>query len=577
MKFKFIPLIAVSMSLTACGFIKFPSIPWNPFSVDESSETTSTTSEGGSSSTSSGDKSSSSTGTSSGGKTSSSSSKTSSSSNSSSSSKTSSSSKDTSSETGEVTKKKLSYSYNDYIKNNVYDLSNCPTLGEANVLIIPIWFTDSTTYISTSKKASVRSDIEKAYLGTNEETGWRSVKTYYEELSQGKLTLNGVVAPWYACGQSSSDFYTDSSATSSLVATATSNYFSTSGAKRTDFDKDKDGYLDAVLLIYGAPDYAAAKTANDNMWAYCYWLQQTSYKNVSNPGPNVFFWASYDFMYSSGSKATAATGASNYGGGDQSYCNIDTHTYIHEMGHVLGLEDYYDYSQQYTPAGSFSMQDYNVGSHDPYSAMAYGYVDPYVPTSTATIELKPFQGNNEVILLSTHNSSVNSPFDEYLLLELYTPTGLNKFDVDYHYHGNYPQGPNTVGIRLWHVDARLTTYTGSSWSTSLITNPTAGYVSHAMSNTYYKSAVKDYCSVLGSGYYDYNILQLIRNNKSATYQPTDDLSSSSLFKAGDTFSMSTYGSQFVKTGKMNSNTTLGWTFKVNNCSSTGASITVTKA
>ena len=512
------------------------------------------------------------TSTTSGGKTSSSSSgKTSSSS--SSSSKTSS----TTSGGGDPgAKKKLNYDYNDYVQNNAYALSNCPTVGTANVLIIPIWFTDSTSYIKSSKKATVRSDIEKAYLGTNDSTGWRSVKSYYEELSQGKLSLTGTVADWYEPGDPSSTYHTDGDATTKLVEEATNNYFSTSGESRKSYDKNGDGYLDAVLLIYAAPDYGTAGTDNDNMWAYCYWLQNTGNKNVSNPGPNVFFWASYDFMYDSSSAATQ-TGYS-YGAGDTSNCNIDAHTYIHEMGHVLGLEDYYDYSGSYKPAGGFSMQDYNVGSHDPFSAMAYGYVDPYVPTETTTIDLKPFQGNNEVILLSTHNGSVDSPFDEYILIELYTPTGLNKFDTDNQYCGRYPQGPTSAGIRVWHVDARMTYYVSKtdSWSTTLTTNPTKGNVYLAMSNTYYSSKAKDYCSVLGSGYYDYNILQLIRNNKSATYKPTDTLSSSSLFKAGDTFTMSGYASQFVNSGKMNNNTTLGWSFTVNSCSASGASITVTK-
>ena len=477
-------------------------------------------------------------------------------------------------------KKTLSYTYNDYIKYNVWDLSNCPTTGTPKVLIIPIWFTDSTTYISNSKKESVRSDIEKAYLGTSEQTGWRSVKTYYEDLSGGRLHLTGTVTDWYSCGKASTAYYTDSNATTTLVETASNYYFTNhSGDPRTNYDSDGDGYLDAVLLIYAAPDYTALDDNDaENLWAYCYWLQDTSKKSVSSPGANVFFWASYDFMYSSGSSASAATGQSGYGTGDTSNCSIDAHTFIHEMGHVLGLEDYYDYSNQCNPAGGFSMQDYNVGSHDAYSAMAYGYVDPYVPTQTMTIELKPFQSDKEVILLSNHNNTFNSPFDEYLLLEYYTPTGLNEFDTIHQYGGRYPQGPTTSGIRLWHVDARLTYKSSSSYSTNLVTNPTKGNVYHAMSNTYYSAKAKDYCSPLGSGYYDFNILQLIRNY-SSTYKPTDDFSASALFTAGTTFSMSAskYSGQFVKSGKLNSNSALGWTFTVNSCTSSGARITVTKA
>ena len=110
------------------------------------------------------------------------------------------------------------------------------------------------------------------------------------------------------------------------MTTASNWYFSNHSDARTNYDKDGDGYLDSVMLIYGAPDYLTAENSNTNLWAYCYWIQNSSAQNASNPGANVFFWASYDFMYSS-TKAYQRTGKSNYGGGDTSYCSLDTHTY----------------------------------------------------------------------------------------------------------------------------------------------------------------------------------------------------------------------------------------------------------
>ena len=144
-------------------------------------------------------------------------------------------------------------------------------------------------------------------------------------------------------------------------------------------------------------------------------------------------------MYSS-DKASQRTGKSSYGNGDTRYCNVDAHTFIHEMGHVLGLQDYYDYDGIGTAVGGFTMQDNNVGGHDPYSVIAYGWAQPYIPTNTVTLTINDFQSSHDVVLLANH--TVNSPFDEYLLVELYTPTGLNKFDTDYRYKYYYPQGVN---------------------------------------------------------------------------------------------------------------------------------------
>ena len=117
------------------------------------------------------------------------------------------------------TETQMSSNISNFVNNNRYDLDNAPSTGSAKLLIIPVWFTDSGSYISNSNKSRVKNDIEKAYLGTNSDTGWRSVKTYYEEESHGKLSISGVVTDWYQPGKASSS-YTDSTTTSTLVKNA---------------------------------------------------------------------------------------------------------------------------------------------------------------------------------------------------------------------------------------------------------------------------------------------------------------------------------------------------------------------
>ena len=285
----------------------------------------------------------------------------------------------------------------------MYSLSSTPSIGSSNIIVIPVWFTDSNNYISTDGKQRVREDIQTAYFGSNTDTGWRSVKTYYEEESHGSLTFDGVVSDWYTCGQSSR-YYGDSQAgtsrTMDLVTTVSSWYFTQNPSlNRKNYDKDGDGYLDGIMLIYGAPDHRAANNSYENLWAYCYWVQNASHQNVDNPGPHAFFWASYDFMYGS-NKVSSRTGKNGPSGGDTRYCTVDAHTYIHEMGQMFGLDDYYDYSGQYSPAGNFSMQDYNIGGHDPFSSYALGWGKAYIPTQSMTINLKPFATSGEMILLT---------------------------------------------------------------------------------------------------------------------------------------------------------------------------------
>lgn len=486
-----------------------------------------------------------------------------------------------------LTKKTLRYKYSDYQNYSVYDSDFCPSSGSPKLLIIPVWFTDSSNYITTANKEKVRSDIQTAYLGTTSETGWHSVKSFYYEESEHTLNLQGTVSSWYECGKSSSNYRTDDdvSKTTTLVNSAADWYFTNNPSdSRKNYDTDGNGHLDGVMLIYAAPDYGTLGNDDyDNLWAYCYWTENNA--NTSTPNAGVFFWASYDFMYDS-SKASSRTGKT-YAAGDCSHCTIDAHTFIHEMGHVFGLDDYYDYSGQYNPAAGFSMQDCNVGGHDPYSVMALGWAKPYIPTDSCKITINAFQSSHDLILLTPEWNTDDSPFDEYLLLELYTPTGLNKLDSDYTYMSRYPKGPSATGIRVWHIDARLVQCTEVDsdgypvYSSTAKTNPTInkGYeygVTHMMSNTYWKSSVAGYCSPLGQSYANYNILQLIRNDTSTNYKPTDDFSTSSLFRSGSSFSMSDYSKQFVKSGKLNANKALGWDFSVEiNGSGESATATVT--
>lgn len=460
------------------------------------------------------------------------------------------------------------YNYDDYISNNAYAFSNTPVSGEPKLLIIPVWFSDSSNYITNQN--NVRSDIQKAYLGTNDETGWRSVKTYYEEESQGIVSLQGTVTDWYSYSSSSQTVGSNGSYTQDILTKAVDWYFKNNTSdSRLSYDTNGDGYLDGVMLIYAAPDNRSSGSGLSNLWAYTSWLMDSP--SVSSPSINVFFWASYDFMYGS-NIASSRTGKSGYAGGDTDHCNLDAHTFIHEMGHVFGLEDYYDYSGQYSPSAGFSMQDYNVGGHDPYSVMAYGWADPYIPTSSRTITIKDFQSSHDLILLANH--TVTSPFDEYILLELYSPTGLNKLDSDYQYEGGYPQGPSSYGLRVWHVDARLTYWTGSSWSKNMTTNPYVGNIYHAMANTY--ASFENHGSPLGTAYQNYNLLQLIRNSATEGHQTTSMLSDSHLFKQSSSFSMSTYSKQFVNSTNMNDGKALGWTFSVSSISGNEATISVVK-
>ncbi len=562
--FRFVSVLSVALLLASCQ------INIGPASSDSSDEPAdSTSSTGGDSSSSSDDKSSSS---------SSDESSSSSSSDDQSSSSSDDSSSSSSSEPDVPTKTKLAYTYDDYYENCYYTklnnpVDNAPTIGSANLLVLPVWFTDSGNYITSDNgKENIKNDIEIAFFGTEAQTGWHSVRSFYEGESMGRLTVNGKVADWYECTYASTDV-TDSDTTNDVVMAAVSNYFGNNPKdSRKNYDANGDGYLDAVVIIYAAPNYGDCyvvdrtdtNCSNDNLWAYCYWMQgdNKQTRNKKAPNTNTYFWSSYDFMYSQ-EQAKQKTGKA-YGYGDNANFDIDCHTYIHEMGHAFGLDDLYDYSSHgYSPAGDLTMQDYNVGGHDPYSVMAYGWADPYIAKKAGKYTLKPFQSSHDVLLLTPLWNDYDSPFDEYILVELYTPTGMNKMDADHALDGRSAL-PSNTGIRVWHIDARLwglvdNTFDESEDLTSNVEGNYEGGVLQAFSNTYQAGGNG---TPLGNNYINYNLVQYIRNDTSSTYTPNDSIKNSNMFYNGDTFSMSTYSKQFVKSGKLNSGKSLGWGFSI---------------
>ena len=459
---------------------------------------------------------------------------------------------------------------------------NSPSVGDIKFLVLPIWLKDSGDYLPIDKRNNIIEDINSVFFGEASSTGWQSVASYYNYESKDKLRLTGTVSDWYSANYYISDIGDANNGqvrTDDVIQSATDWYFTNNPSdSRTNYDSDSDGYLDGVIMIYAAPDYYSSGVSGlyrslSNLWAYCTW--HSNVPSVTAPRPRAYMWASYDFMYGSNT-AYSRTGAV-YHKGTTNYCKLDPHTYIHETGHLFGLEDYYDYNHAYNPVGGFSMQDSNVGGHDPYSVLSLGWADPIIPTSSCRIKLSTFQESNQMIILTPSWNTYESVFDEYLILEYYSPTGLNTFDTLYKYQpaneGEYPSGATMYGVRLWHVDGRLTRNTGGSYTTNVYSNATIANSIHAFSNTSYGENM-DHVSKLAKAdkrYAEFNLLQLIRNNVYIDYRYSAYLSNSDLFTTGSVFGMTAYGKQFPRkavfedTGDidtLNSKNYLGWSFKI---------------
>lgn len=296
------------------------------------------------------------------------------------------------------------------------------SIGTNKFYIVPVQLADGPEFTQT-----MLDNIDTAFFGAAEETKYESVSSYFEKASYGKLHITGEVGEVY---KSSSTINYISRQGDNSSDTLISEYISNNDVSNlTDYDVDGDGYIDNIIFIYSNKYDGQAFWA----WCSCYSYEQTSSLKINN-----YMWISYDFLLN------------GYNDGYRSEY-IDAHTPIHESGHLMGLDDYYDYSYTWDCAGLLEMQGANVGDHNIYSKLAFGWAEPYVVTGDAKITLKPSSSSPECILIKDNYS--NSIFDEYLLLEYYTPTGLNEVDSQHAYDGY--QCYSQSGVRVYHVDARL--------------------------------------------------------------------------------------------------------------------------
>ena len=446
------------------------------------------------------------------------------------------------------------------------DTTGLPTTGEVKLLVIPVTFTD---YRCGNVCATRKEQIRKTFFGAANETSWQSVKSFYETSSYGALTLTGVVTDWFDSGWSSSEFaeLTTSEGpydyafdpTWAMLDAAVTFAKNNLNSNLTEYDTDNDGFIDSVYMVYNNPNSSNAfyPGAGDNVyWAYTYWhYNNYDDADLTSPVGMTLVWSSFDFMFE------------GYG-----VNGLDAHTYIHELGHAFGLDDYYTYTEDdWGAAGGLDMMDFNILDHNAFSKYLLGWTNPYVLTgnqTTTTVTLRPFESSGDFFLLG--NNWNGSAFDNYLVFEFYTPTGLNQKDSQAIYPGNNVRGFTVPGIKIYHVDARLGRFSNSTGDFLGYTdtlNNSGSYPMFAHSNSLEYTADENY-----------KLIHLLEKNGTNTFINGSIASNSTLFRQGETFNPTTTHSSFFyhQVGKFNDQSAIGYSVSVATLTANAVTLTVTK-
>ena len=332
-------------------------------------------------------------------------------------------------------------------------VNSYPTTGKKQKLLVaPIKFTKDETDANDTIVAddALLEKIKVTFTGTSEEMaavgGTISVKEFYERSSFGKGAFDVVMIPtWIDFGETAKSYESSSGGQAGVsaaerVRTWYINEYAKDGHgslgsdaySLDDLDSDDDGYIDLIWNVYAYP----YSTTNTNFW----WAYVTYTGNgkgtLERPAVQTLAWASTNFL---------SEGSNGY----------ESRTFIHETGHTLGMDDYYDYNKEWSPAGGIDYMDQNVGDHNSYSKFAYGWVNPWVLRESdlekdkkeAEITLRLATTSGDCLVLASPNYN-NTAFDEYMMVELVGPGGLCEKDY------KNKSGFTEYGIRVWHIDAR---------------------------------------------------------------------------------------------------------------------------
>ncbi len=325
-----------------------------------------------------------------------------------------------------------------YIQNNPNNdfllSTGLQSTGEYSALVIPVQFNND------SFTQSELDDLEVAFNGTEEQTGWHSVKTYYTKASYGALKLSFDIYPTpITMPNNYSSYEYDVYGSEDILEYALAGV--DPDVDLSNYDTDGDGYIDAVYIIYSAPiNYDSDES---NFWAFVNWqFEGGEYDGVY---AHYYFFASVDFMYE---ETESALDYPIEG------LKINAVSYIHETGHLLGLDDYYDYYEgtgSDEGVGNADMMDATVGDHNAYSKLLLGWVSPMVITSTQTVIIESFESSGDFLMILLDYDGTY--FSEYLLVDLYTATGLNEMHAGV--EGSYLYDGESYGARIYHVSSSI--------------------------------------------------------------------------------------------------------------------------
>ena len=288
-----------------------------------------------------------------------------------------------------------------------------PTVGSPKILLMLVEFPDRPHTISVDA-------VKSMIFGHGDDNNYprESLKQYYQRASYGKLDLQGDVLGWYQCKHDRSWYKPDGAACDNAanykIIEEAVDYFDSQGQDFSQYDNNKDGYIDYFAIMWTGPR---------GEWATFWWGYQTALVSGKLVRDGVRF---YNFSWQQESDTP--------------------NTIIHETGHALGLPDYYDYDDTVGPrggVGGLDIMDAAWGDHNAFSKWLLDWLEPRVVSAGEQVVALKAAGKYPDALIVMPGASSSNAFSEFFIVQ-------NRQRVE-----NDPANYPADGVLIWHVDARL--------------------------------------------------------------------------------------------------------------------------
>ncbi|MGH6787681.1 MAG: M6 family metalloprotease domain-containing protein [Novosphingobium sp.] len=251
-----------------------------------------------------------------------------------------------------------------------------------------------------------------------------SMRTFYRELSYGKLDIDGVVTGWLRAPHPYSYYTNGASGTGNTFPNNTPGLLRdalqifTATQSLAPFDANQDGYVDGLFLVHaggGAEVDPVPAARPHKIWSHK-WVLPSGFTN-------------------NGVKAYAYFTAPEDG---------RLGVFSHEFGHFLGLPDLYDTTYRSRGVGNWCLMSggsWGGGGDRPTRLSAWcleelGWIKPTKIKAKTTVTLKSLEGDPKQCY---RLDLKGEPKHEYFLVENRQQTGRDA------------ELPG-AGLALWHID-----------------------------------------------------------------------------------------------------------------------------